>query len=165
MELSAPSQLRHCGANKYYFRLQREGDDEFLVTNRFYSHGPFKSPHNKLAMFVSKESGVLDKIHKITAECKEKLACPEGLDWNLDEAWKPYSPAGMFITLSDNFQAFNREKKAISNQKLGKGFYVLRLHVPGVFLGEQANGPLASLTVKVLQAVFEPEEENSVCMI
>lgn len=164
MELRGPLHLRHIGDKKYYFRLRQDGKEVFLQTVRFYSNGPFHS-FGKASLFIPQESGVVDVIEKLENFCKEQVTCPTDAPshWNIQQAWKECS--GLFAKLSDNFRAFDREKKPIPTESLGRGYYTLRLSIPGVYLGESGSGAMACLQVKVCQTIFEPVEECNECLI
>ena len=160
MELSAPFRLQRYGDNKFYFYLRQEnGDRVYLQTRRFYSSGPFKSANGKSSMHLSFGQEVMTVLRQIHSFCKKRVACPEGIDWKLDNAWEELNDS-MFVNLASDFHAFDREKKPITT--LGKGFYTLLLHLPGVYLDDR---PMARLQVKVVQAIFEPDDETSVCRI
>ena len=118
-------------------------------------------------MFLPEECDVIDSIRKIQTYCKKQVTRPEAAptDWKMSEAWKSLKDAVIFADLSDSFQAFDTKRKPMPKEKLGKGYYTLYLHFPGVYLGENGKKPLARLQVKVCQAIFEPAEENSMCMI
>ena len=169
MQLSGAKPLLAYGANKYYFHLQQQegGADVFLQTKRFYSGGPFTGKFDKVSLHLSEDCGVIDAIRKIQTFCKKQVTCLEGApaEWKLNEAWKALKRADIFVDFSDNFQAFDVNKQPMEREKLGKGYYTLRLHLPGVYLGEHEKKPMARLQIKVSQAIFEPVEENSVCMI
>ena len=163
MELQGPSTLRRIGVNKFYYRLREDKKQVFKQTLRFYSNGPFKS-HGKLSIYIPEESFT---IQETLSFCKKHVTRPKDApaEWNLNKAWKQFDRSGVFASLSDTFQAFDREKKPISTEKLGPGFYTLRLHLPGVYLGDHDGRANASLQVKVSQLIYEPDADNSVCLI
>ena len=137
----------------------------YLQTQRFFSHGPFTSKQSgKRAFFLPVECGVIEDIQKLQAHCKSKLTCPKDAPaaWGetLEKAWKDVDATGVFANLSDKFHAFNRQKERIDSDALGRGFYTIRLHLPGVYLGDHSGEPSASLQVKVSQVVYEPDEEE-----
>lgn len=82
--------------------------------------------------------------------------------------YKPlYQQANMYISISQwcNCLKLNRESGTYNSTNMsemkGKGVYGLTVEVPYIYIGEHRSGEAFSLTLRIVEIIFEPDMEQA----
>ena len=166
--LLKPSQLS-TGGHFQSLRYEQPHCKVMLQTKSFYGYGPYTSKlNNKRQMFLPEEAGVHSTLRSLLEKvCKQKVICPVDAwksKFENGSAWKDIE--NFYPPLASDCTFYNENKEVITIDQLGEGHYTLLLHVCGQYMGTHGNAShVASMTLKVVQILYEKNDESKECLI
>ena len=167
------SQIIESNGKKYYMQLATNNGQDIMICSDWFRSDGMKAGIDKKPEMLLKTGGRLREVlNVIEAEAVKQLHIPSelvsqfGLTATQLDGKTFYKPVHngeyMYIKLHRDCAFFNAKREVMKKCDVGYGEYRVVIHVKGLYIGQNENGPTASLHLRIFQVQYR--DVNVTCL-
>ena len=172
LSLSVPL-LKQVNDKSFYRQFIRlAGAKVILTTSSFEAEKlEIQGIGNGLSVLIPTKGTLRTQLNILESFVTDNVTLPAGLTqpsecnaplykalWQADKMFVALSPWCDFYTFNNSTQEYS---KTTSEGPFGQGIYNVTLEVPYIYIGEHRDGNLFSLSLRVVQVIYQPSSPIS----